>query len=49
MEILYIALIITTSFSAYYFGKFAGAKETFEQLEKEGKIISKDELNKLIK
>lgn len=34
-------------FTGYALGKYVGIKETFEHLEKEGKIISKDELNKL--
>lgn len=49
VEMFFIALVISTGFSAYYFGKFKGTNETFEYLEKEGKIISKDDLNKLIK
>lgn len=46
---LLILLIASTFFVGYWVGKIMGAKETFELLEKEGKIISKDELNRLIK
>lgn len=46
MEILFIVVTTITGFVAYWIGKFQGVKETFKQLEKEGKIFDKDELGK---
>lgn len=47
MEMLFIVVTTIVGFSAYWIGKFKGVNETFEHLEKEGKIIDKDELSKL--
>lgn len=36
-------------FCGYWIGKFTGVKEAFDILEKEGRIIKKDELKNLMK
>lgn len=48
MFILMLISIVLITFS-YWIGKFVGVKETFDYLEKEGKIIDKKDLDKILK
>ena len=50
MEMLIVVLqIVSVVFISYQIGRISGVKQTFDYLEKEGKIIDKDRLKDLVK